>query len=217
MESILRALQAAIEVWDSYIAQHQKRVNQLASEIADEMQLSHSEKELLRYAALLHDIGKINLPLELLSKPGKLEEFEINLIQSHSETGFEILKRIDFPSEVAQIVLQHHEKMNGTGYPRGLYGSEILLEARILVVANTVEAISSNRPYRPVIGMKEAKNEIKNNRGIIYDPDVVDACLHVLQEEKFTMEDLKIHKPDPITYTRFAFRDQYETDNLETS
>jgi putative nucleotidyltransferase with HDIG domain len=216
MESILKALQAAIEVWDPFTYQHQKRVNQLAMAIAEEMKLSRSEKELIRYAALLHDIGKINLPAELLSKPGKLENFEINLIHRHSEIGFEILKKIDFPCQVAQIVLQHHEKMDGSGYPRGLYGSEILLEARILMVANTVEAISSNRPYRPMIGMKEAMNEIKNNRESKYDPDVVDACLRILQEKKFVMDDLKIHKPDPETMTHFSFRDHYETDPSET-
>ncbi|MDO9576528.1 MAG: HD domain-containing protein [Candidatus Cloacimonadales bacterium] len=210
MESILKALQSAIEVWDPYTAQHQKRVAQLALAVAEEMKLSNSRKELLRYAALLHDIGKINLPLELLSKPGKLENCEINLIHRHSEIGFEILKRIDFPPEVAQIVLQHHEMIDGTGYPRGLFGSEILLEARILMVANTIEAISSNRPYRPVIGMKEAQDEIKKNRGSKYDPEVVDACMLVLLEKKFTLDDLKIHKLE--TFSQFAFQDRYETD-----
>ena len=214
MESILQALQVAIEVWDPYTSQHQKRVNQLALAIAEEMNLSSSQKDIIRFAALLHDIGKINLPMELLSKPGKLENFEINLIHRHSEIGFEILKRIDFPSEVAHIVVQHHEMMDGSGYPRGLRGTEILLGARIVMVANTVEAISSNRPYRPVIGMKEAQDEIKNNSGSKYDPEVVDACMRVLQKKKFTMDNLKIHNPDSCS--QFVFSDQYETDAPET-
>ncbi|MCF7793698.1 MAG: HD domain-containing protein [Candidatus Cloacimonetes bacterium] len=214
MEKIVKALTAAMEVWDPFTAQHQKRVNQLAMEIAREMNLSEKSKKMLNYASLLHDIGKINLPLELLSKPGTLADSELNLIKRHSEIGFEILKKIEFPPEICQIVLQHHEKMNGKGYPRGLTGSEILLEARILMVANTVEAIASNRPYRPVIGLGEALNEVEQNIGGKYDNAVVDACLRIFRQGEFELDELIIPTYDDPDRSdlMFHFKDNYETD-----
>jgi HD-GYP domain-containing protein (c-di-GMP phosphodiesterase class II) len=144
-------------------------------------------------AGLIHDIGKINVPAEILSKPGPLTELEFGLIKMHPQTGHDILSGTieEFPWPMAQIVLQHHERMDGSGYPQGLSGEEIILEARILAVADVVEAMSSYRPYRPALGINKALEEISQNRGVLYDPEVVDACLKLFTEKGFRFEDEK--------------------------
>jgi HD-GYP domain-containing protein (c-di-GMP phosphodiesterase class II) len=134
---------------------------------------------------VIHDIGKISVPAEILSKPGELRRKEFELIKDHPQTGYEILKDVEFPWPVAEIVLQHHERMDGSGYPRGLRRDEILLEARIIAVSDVVEAIASHRPYRPARGIDVALEEIEKNRGILYDPDVVDACVRLFKEKAY--------------------------------
>jgi HD-GYP domain-containing protein (c-di-GMP phosphodiesterase class II) len=136
-------------------------------------------------AGLIHDLGKICVPAEILSKPGQLTEIEHTLIQDHPQVGFEILKEIEFPWPVAQIVLQHHERIDGSGYPAGLGGEDIIMEAKTIAVADVVEAMDSHRPYRPTLGREMALEEILNNKGVLYDPDVVDACVKLLKNKGF--------------------------------
>lgn len=177
-DSIVIALSTTVEVRDPYTAGHQRRVTKLAIEIAKEMNLNESV-DLIRIAGLLHDIGKIAIPSDILTKPTKLTDIEYMLVKEHPVVGYEILKKVEFPWSVAEVILQHHERINGSGYPMGLRKNEILLEARILSVADVVEAISSHRPYRPALGIEVALIEIRRNSGILYDPDVVRACLKV--------------------------------------
>ena len=188
MEDSISAISLVTEARDAYITGHQQRVSSLAVAIAKEMGFPQDRVEGIKIAALIHDVGKINLPAEILSKPGKLSEIEFNLIKNHSQTGYDILKKIDFLWPIAEIVLQHHEKKNGSGYPRGLKGNEILLEAKIICVADVVEAMSSHRPYRPALGIDKALDEISQNKGILYDPEVVDACLKLFKEKGFKFE-----------------------------
>ncbi|MGD0280456.1 MAG: HD domain-containing phosphohydrolase, partial [Smithella sp.] len=185
----IRAIASIVESRDPYTAGHQRQVGDLARAIATEMGLSIDRIEGLRLAAIIHDIGKISVPSEILSKPSKLTELEFNLIKTHAEAGFDILKDIEFPWPVARIVFEHHERINGSGYPQKLKGGEILLEARILAVADVVEAISSHRPYRASLGIDAALEEIQNNRGIFYDETVVDACLKLFREKGFKLEE----------------------------
>jgi HD-GYP domain-containing protein (c-di-GMP phosphodiesterase class II) len=153
------------------------------------MGLSEDQIEGIRMAGLVHDIGKINVPAEILSKPGRLNDLEFGLIKTHCQVGHNVLNgTIEFPWPVAQIVLQHHERMDGSGYPQGLSGEEIILGARILAVADVVEAMASNRPYRVAPGIERALQEIAQNRSILYDPEVVDACLKLFTEERFKFE-----------------------------
>jgi len=188
MEATINTISKIIETRDPYTAGHQNRVSQLAVAIAQEMKLPGDKIEGIRIAALVHDIGKLNIPAEILSKPAKLNEMEFSLIKNHPKTGYDILKTIDFPWPVARIVLQHHERLDGSGYPQGLKGDEILLEAKIMGVADVVEAMSSHRPYRPALGIDKALEEISQNRGILYDPEVVDACLKIFKEKGFKFE-----------------------------
>lgn len=178
-EDSVEALASALEVRDPYTAGHQRRVAQLAAAIAKELGLGRNQIRGLYLAALVHDIGKISVPAEVLNKPGRLEELEFGLIKNHPQVGYEILSKVKFPWPVAEIVRQHHERNDGSGYPRGLRGEEILLEARILAVADVVEAMSSHRPYRPALGLDVALEEIARHRGKLYDPQVVDACLRL--------------------------------------
>jgi len=173
------------ETRDPYTAGHQYRVSQLATAIAKELNLSSDKIEGIRITSLVHDIGKISIPAEILNKPIKLSEIEWSLIKDHSQTGHDILEVIDFPWPVAKIVLQHHERMNGSGYPNNLKGDTILLEARVLGVADVVEAMSSHRPYRPALGINKALEEIEKNKGILYDPKVVDVCIKLFKEKGF--------------------------------
>ena len=158
---------------------------ELARAIGVEMGLSPDRVEGLTIASAIHDIGKISLPAEILTKPSHLSSLEMSLIQSHSQAGYDILKSVEFPWPVAQIVLQHHERINGTGYPQGLSGEGILKEARIVGVADVVETMSSHRPYRPSMGLDKALDEISAKKGILYDPEAVDACLTLIEEKHF--------------------------------
>ncbi|MDO9533413.1 MAG: HD domain-containing protein [Deltaproteobacteria bacterium] len=188
VHATVRALTSALEMRDPYTAGHQRRVTDLACAIAKEIGFSEAKIEGMRIIGFLHDIGKIAVPAEILTKPGKISEHEFNIIKTHAEAGYNILKEIDFPCDVAKIVVQHHERLNGSGYPKGLSGSEILLEARILAVADVVEAMSSNRPYRPGLGTEAALKEITEQKGILYDPGVVDICVKLFTEKGFTFE-----------------------------
>lgn len=180
LEGIVQALSAATEKRDPYTAGHQQRVSRIACGIAEKMGLSRDQIEGIRIAALLHDIGKLYIAAEILTKPGKLNDIEFMLVKTHPHAGYEILCPIPFEQPVAQIILQHHERENGSGYPQGLKGPEILVEAKILAVADVVEAMSSHRPYRPAYTLEEACAEIRRHQGILYDPEVVSACLSFL-------------------------------------
>jgi len=179
LEGAIQAMASIVEARDPYTAGHQRRVTQLACAIAREMNLPEEQIEAIRVAGTIHDIGKIYVPAEILSKPGRLTENEFAIIKTHPQVGYEILKTIEFPWPIAQIVLQHHETMDGSGYPQGLSGEDILLEAGILRVADVVEAMSSHRPYRPAPGIDKALFEILQNKGCLYDSNVVDACLQI--------------------------------------
>lgn len=187
-DQVTRALASTVAVRDPYTAGHQERVTRLASAIGEEMALSADALGGLRIAGVLHDIGKLQVPAEILSKPTRLTQYEYLLVQSHVEASRDILQKIAFPWPVAEIVYQHHERMNGKGYPRGLAGDAIRIEARVLAVADVVEAMVSHRPYRAALGMDKAVEEIKSRRGEFYDPLVVDACLRVVGREGFTLE-----------------------------
>lgn len=175
----IRALSSTVERRDPYTAGHQRRVQKLALAISRKLRLEPGRRAGLNIAAIVHDIGKISIPAEILTKPGQLSSVEMQLIRTHPQTGFEILKAIEFPWPVAEIVCQHHEAFDGSGYPRGLSGEQILLEARIIGVADMVEATSSDRPYRPALGLGPALDQLRELRGTKYDPEVVDICLEV--------------------------------------
>jgi len=200
LQEVVGALASAVEAKDPHTAGHQKRVAELASMIAKELGLSEEQVNVVYFASIIHDIGKIHIPAEILTKPGRLSEIELSLIRSHTKFGYEILKDIEFPWPIAQIVYQHHEKMDGSGYPVGLSGNDIIFEARIVLVADVVEAISNYRPYRPALGVEVALNEISKNKGILYDPDVVKACLKVFRKKKFkfSQDTERIKKPFPL-------------------
>ena len=185
LEETVRALSLTVETRDPYTAGHQLRVAGLACAIGREMGLAQEQVEGLRIACTLHDIGKIYIPSEILSKPGRITEIEFNLIKTHPQIGYDILKNINFSGPVSRIMLQHHERMNGSGYPAGIKDEEILLEARILAVADVIEAMSSHRPYRPALGLEKALAEVDRHRGVLYDPRVVDACLILFQQKGF--------------------------------
>ncbi|MEJ2499730.1 MAG: PAS domain S-box protein, partial [Campylobacterales bacterium] len=189
LEQTIQAIAATVESRDPYTAGHQKRVAELAVAIAQAMGLGKDQTEGIRFAAVIHDLGKIHIPAEILSKPGKLTDIEYQLIQTHPQAGYDIIKDVRFPWPIADIILQHHERLDGSGYPQGLKGDEILLEAKIIAVADTVEAISSHRPYRSALGMTTAMKEIKKGRATFYDPDVVDACLTLCEENGFAYSD----------------------------
>ncbi len=182
-DGTVSALSAVSEQRDPYTAGHQQRVAQMACAIAKEIGLPEDKVEVIRIAAVLHDIGKISVPAEILARPGKLSNAEMTIIKCHSQSGYEILKTIPFGTPVADIVLQHHERLDGSGYPSGLCGENILLEARILSVADVAEAMVSHRPYRPALGIYQAIEELTRNKGIYYDPNVVNACLTILNEK----------------------------------
>lgn len=182
MNAIIDAMAYAVEARDPYTAGHQRRVTNLARTIAEEMGLGEDQIDGIRMAGVIHDLGKISVPAEILSKPGRLSNLEFQIIKTHSQTGYEILKNIDFPWPIASIVLQHHEKMDGSGYPMGLKGDDIFIEARIITVADVVEAMASHRPYRPALGIEISLDEISKNRGVLYDNDAVGACLKVFEK-----------------------------------
>src|SRR5665648_444384 len=188
MDATIETMSKIVEAKEPYTAGHQQRVSQLATAIAKELNLSQDKVEGIRIASLIHDIGKIGLPTEILSKPTRLSDIEFSLIKEHSQIGYNILKFIDFSYPVANIVLQHQERLDGSGYPNHLEGDEIFLEARIIGVADVVEAMSSHRPYRAALGIDVALEEISQNKGILYDPKVVDVCLKLFKEKGFKFE-----------------------------
>ena len=188
LEDTIQAMAMIVEMRDPYTAGHQRRVTQLACAIAKKMDFSENQTNALRLAGLIHDIGKIRVPSEILTNPDGLSEAEFNIIKMHPLVGYEILSTIEFPWPIAQIVYQHHERMDGSGYPSGLSGEDILLEARILAVADVIEAMSSHRPYRPALGIDKALSEITQKKGVLYDANVVDACLWLFTEKSFKFE-----------------------------
>jgi len=183
----VNTLASTVEMRDPYTAGHQRRVTILACAIADEMGLTEEQFDGLRLAGLVHDIGKFNVPVEILNKPGRISETEFNIIKTHPEAGYNVLKEIEFPWPVGRIVLQHHERLDGSGYPQGLKKEGIVLEAKILAVADVVEAMASDRPYRPALGIEAALHEITMNKGILYDPDITDVCMRLFIEQGFTL------------------------------
>ncbi|HOJ72281.1 MAG TPA: PAS domain S-box protein, partial [Syntrophorhabdaceae bacterium] len=184
----IQIISMIIEVRDPYTSGHQKRVSVLARTIAQELRLPNDTVESIRMAGLIHDIGKISVPAEILNRPGILSEIEMTLIRMHPEIGYDMLKDADLPYPIAEIVMQHHERLDGSGYPKGLKGDEILAEAKILAVADVVEAISSHRPYRPALGIEAALDEIEKNKGKLYDEKVVNACIKLYSENGFKFE-----------------------------
>jgi putative nucleotidyltransferase with HDIG domain len=188
-ENMMLTIARIIGTKDPYIAGHHERVSQLAVAIAREMLIPKEQIEGIRVTSMVHDIGKINVPAEILSKPGKLTDIEFGLIQQHTTTGYEVLKTIDYPWPVAEIVYQHHENIDGTGYPRGLNGEDILIEAQIIRVADVVEAMSSHRPYRAALGLEAAIEELFIGRGKKYNQEAVDACVKIFKEGKFKFKE----------------------------
>jgi len=186
LDGTVLAVANTVEMRDPYTAGHQRQVAQLAGAIAQEMGFSPERVEGMRVLGCLHDIGKIAIPAEILSKPGRISPMEFTLIKDHPRVGYEIIKDIDFPFPLAEGILQHHERLNGSGYPQGISGADIILEARILGVADVVEAMASHRPYRRSLGIDQALEEISLNRGILYDPEVVDLCLKLFLEKRFS-------------------------------
>ena len=184
----VQVLVSAVESRDPYTAGHQTRSADLARAIATEMGLFQDRIDGIRMAGSIHDIGKMSVPAEILSRPTKLSEIEFGLIKVHASKGFEMLKDVESPWPLAQIVYQHHERMDGSGYPRGLKGEEIIMEARILAVADVVESMASHRPYRPALGLNAALEEVEKNKGTLYDADAVDACVRLFREKGFQLE-----------------------------
>lgn len=185
LKSTVQAIATAVEMRDAYTAGHQRRVAELASAIARKVGMTESQVEGLTLAAMIHDVGKINVPAELLSKPGHLTPLEYQMIQTHVKSGYEIIKGVRFPWPIGQIVLQHHERLDGSGYPNGLKAEAILIEAKILAVADVVEAMLTHRPYRPSLGLDAALAEIVAGKCRLYDPAVVDACTALFRQESF--------------------------------
>jgi len=177
------AVARMVELRDPYTAGHERRVGEIAAAIAKKLGWDTDRQEGLRIAGSVHDVGKISVPSGILTKPGRLSSVEFELVKTHAQQGYEILRDIDFPWPVAEVARQHHERMNGSGYPRGLKGAEILPEARVLAVADVVESMASHRPYRPALGLDEALEEIERNSSKLYDPDAADACIEMFRED----------------------------------
>jgi PAS domain S-box-containing protein len=185
--STVQVVTALGEMRDPYTAGHQRRVAEIAVAIGSELGFDARQQEGLRVAGYLHDVGKIRIPSEILSKPGKLSPTEFQLVQGHAQASYDVLKDVKFPWPVAEVALQHHERMDGSGYPQGLKGDAILLEARIMAVGDVVEAMSSHRPYRAGLGVEAALAEIERGRGSVYDTDVVDSCLHLFRARNYRL------------------------------
>ncbi|MCF8025157.1 MAG: HD-GYP domain-containing protein [Desulfobacteraceae bacterium] len=182
----IRALSATLEQRDAYTAGHQERVTDLACAIAGDLGLEEDRVQGLYFAGMVHDIGKISVPAEILTKPTRLADKEFGLIKDHVLSGYNILKDIEFPWPIADIVVQHHERLDGSGYPAGLSGEDILWESRILAVADVVEAMTSHRPYRPGLGVDVALEEIEKKKGLLFDEEIVDTCLRLFIEKGYT-------------------------------
>jgi putative nucleotidyltransferase with HDIG domain len=186
--SIIFTMAKILELRDPYTAGHQQRVARLACAIAREMGLSEEQVDGIFMAALVHDIGKIYVPAEILNRPAKLNETEMDLVKTHPSIGYDIVKTIDFSQPVGRIVMQHHERIDGSGYPNAVNGRDIILEARILAVADVVEAMASHRPYRPAFSIDEVLTEIDGYRETLYDAGVVDACLKIFKDDDFKFD-----------------------------
>ena len=189
LSGIIQVLSAVSEKRDPYTAGHQRRVADLAQAIAQKLGLPPDRVEGIRVAGVIHDIGKLSIPAEILSKPARLSEIEYKMIQSHAQVGHDILGEVKFVWPIAKMILQHHERMDGSGYPQGLKGDDILLESRILAVSDVIEAMASHRPYRAALGIEAALKEIENNKGLLYDPAVVSACLTLFREKGYALND----------------------------
>ena len=188
LSGTIEVVASTVEVRDPYTAGHQRRVATLARAIAEEMDLSDNQIEGIFMAGVVHDLGKIYVPAEILSKPSRLNDIEFSMIRTHSQVGYDLLKTIDFPWPIAQIVHQHHERLNGSGYPQGLSADEILIEAKIICVADVVEAMASHRPYRPARGVDVALEHIEKESGNLYDPTTVNTCLRLFSEKSFQFD-----------------------------
>jgi putative nucleotidyltransferase with HDIG domain len=186
LNNTITTMASIAETRDPFTAGHQKRVASLAVKIAQELNLSDNKIKAIKTAAFIHDIGKINIPLSILSKPGKLTDIEFKVIKTHPRAGYDIVKKIEFHYPIANFILQHHERVGGFGYPNGLKSKDITLEAKIIGVADVVEAMSSPRPYRPALGIEKVLEEIQNNKGKLYDPEIVEACLKIITDKKFS-------------------------------
>ena len=197
VDGIVRAMSYAVELRDPYTAGHQRRVSLLVCAMARQMGFLPKDVELLRVAALLHDIGKIAMPAEILSKPGHLSNAEMSIIQNHAQIGYDILKGIEFDPRVAIVALQHHERLDGSGYPNGLAADEICPEAKMMAVADVVEAMASHRPFRASLGIEKALNEVLRNKGVLYDPAAVEACLAVFAKHGFDFDNLLRDEDEP--------------------
>jgi HD-GYP domain-containing protein (c-di-GMP phosphodiesterase class II) len=187
LEDSIRAIASTVESRDKYTAGHMARVGMISLAMAKFMKLPEEDIHGIELASVVHDVGKIAIPVEILVQPGKLSKIEYLLVQTHVEAGYDILKNIEFPWPIAEMVLQHHERMDGSGYPRGLKGDEILMGARIIAIADVVEAMATNRPYRAVLGLDAALEEIKQGRGKLYDALAVDACVALFENEGFSL------------------------------
>ncbi len=188
LEAAVTALASAVEMRDPYTAGHQRRVAKLACAIAAELDMNDDDMEGVRIAAIIHDIGKIHIPAEILSKPSKLTNVEYEMVKSHSQIGYDIIKSIDFPWPVADYILQHHERINGSGYPQHLVENQMRLGTKILSVADVVEAMLSHRPYRPAHNLETTLEEISVNKGILYEPIIVETCEKLFKTNKFNFE-----------------------------
>ncbi len=186
-EGIVESMARILEARDPYTAGHQRNVAKFACAIAKKLGLSQDRIEGIRMASLIHDLGKISIPVEILTKPFRLSDIEFSLIKEHPKVGYDILKDIEFPWPLAEMVLQHHERINGSGYPRGLPGDKMLEEAKIMAVSDVVEAMSADRPYRPAVGIDAAVAEISKNSGVLYDSSVVEACMEYLKEHRYRL------------------------------
>ena len=189
LDGTIQAMTRMVDSRDSYTVKHQRRVAQLGCAIAREMRFTAEQLQVVRIAGLLHDIGMISVPMEILSRDGKVTSVEFELIKAHCQAGYDILKTVEFPWPIATIVVQHHERLNGSGYPSGIRGDKILMEARVLGIADVVEAMNSSRSYRPKPGMDKALEQISRNSGILYDASVVEACMRLITHEGFQFED----------------------------
>jgi len=188
IEGSINTISSIIEMRDPYTGGHQKHVARLCRAISMEMGFSSNQVQGIYYASLIHDIGKLAVPIEVLVKPGPISEIEMMLIKVYPQAGWEMLRKIEFPWPIAQIALQHHERMDGSGYPSGVTGDQILDESKIVAVADVVESMTFHRPYREALGIEMALQEIINNKGILYHADSVDACVKLFRENNFKFE-----------------------------
>jgi putative two-component system response regulator len=197
MQSIISLLSTVVEVRDPYTAGHQVRVGNLSAAVAKKMNLSDKTIDFVRIIGYIHDIGKIVIPTEMLSKPGILSSLEMQMIKNHPVYGYEMITKVNLPALIGETILQHHERCNGSGYPNAIKNDEISIEAKILMVADVVEAMMSHRPYRPALGLRAALEEIKQNAGILYDPQIVNVCFDLFEKDNYEIdgEEYKISFP----------------------